>query len=231
MSSEPFLIGITGKKRHGKDTFAGFVKASFPGAMTIAFADALRDLAQRVYGLTEDQMLGDDLKEAPLPAPILMDLHLQKARDLTGLSLKPLGHIATTPRQVLQYLGTEYVRGADPTYWIRKVDTAIKAHRGSVIVTDVRHLNEAELVRSRGGRIVLVVRTDAPVQGDQHSSENLNTTPDVEVRAKTGELEFLRQAAMNINEVPKGTVLKNENELHISSKAGRRRVRVPSSLE
>lgn len=173
----PDVYGITGNKGHGKDTFArllvqkriaqdGLVKLK-----TTHFAEELKRLATVVYGLTWDQLHKLEAKEAPLATPIEMDDKLDQLRKETGLDIKPTGLTATSPRLLMQYLGTEYVRKTQDDFWLDIVVKKIREHGGFYLIPDTRFTNEADAVRSVGGKVLKVKRLDLPDAGDGHSSE------------------------------------------------------------
>lgn len=68
-------------------------------------------------------------------------------------------------RKLLQWLGTEWGRGLDQNLWTQiwtqEVKTALESDSNVIIVCDdARFDNEAELVKSLGGTIIKLVRTD-----------------------------------------------------------------------
>ena len=119
----PRIIGVTGFKRSGKDTFAR-VLSERAGYVRVAFADALKE----------------------------------EVAAFLGISLEELERDKELWRPVLQHRGVS-MRQKNPNHWIDRVayriTTLIPAR---VVITDVRFLNEAAWVRSRGGMIVRVVR-------------------------------------------------------------------------
>jgi hypothetical protein len=67
-------------------------------------------------------------------------------------------------RQVLQVWGTEFRRGQDPDYWVRKAADAIYWQPGTrridpLVFTDVRFQNEIDMLRDHG---FLIVHVDMP---------------------------------------------------------------------
>jgi hypothetical protein len=199
------LYGISGSKGHGKDTFARLVleatkrnsashsKVAPKTTFTVAsFAGALKRMAARIFGLTDEQMHDPALKELPLKAPIQMDMFLQAMRAETGLAnIQPAGMVAHSPREVMQYIGTEYVRRAQDDYWIQRLLADTKDER-RVLVPDTRFINEANALRSAGGRIIKVVRIDAPEKKDGHASETEMAAiePDLLIGVRTGDLSL-----------------------------------------
>lgn len=142
------LIGIAGRARSGKDTIAEHLYETYDYAR-VSFADALKDGARKIFSLSEEQLYGD-LKE-------VVDDYWQM-----------------TPREILQRMGTEAMRGEfGPDIWIRAAMRHIQAELAQcqgVVIPDVRFDNEAEAIVARGGEIWYVNRPGAQVVR-AHASE------------------------------------------------------------
>lgn len=134
------LIGITGRKRHGKDTVGAFLENNH-GFYATHFAKPLKRACRDIFGFTFDQVYGDQ-KEIPDPR-------------WDGL----------TPRAILQRFGTEVGRAIHPETWVRSTLTRVEDD-ADVCITDVRFPNEAQAIRDRGGYILKVTRPSrlAPYQ-------------------------------------------------------------------
>ena len=135
------LIGISGKKRTGKDTVGAMVvewlrSKDFTAAQA-AFADNLREEVARATGVSPDQFEVDKDRWRP----------------------------------ILQWWGVEFRRhykGED--YWIRQMTEKLLAMDEQVVVlTDVRFRDEADYVNRSGGHVLRVER-ETGLQ-DSHSSE------------------------------------------------------------
>ena len=204
----PEVYGITGNKGHGKDTFArlvlkanasqsevrrGTAKATFK---VYHFADALKRMSGRIFGLTDEQMHDPAIKELPLPVPIQMDLYLDAMRSETGLAVQPAGKVARTPREVMQYFGTDYVRRTQDDYWVQRLLRDVGGTRRA-LVPDTRFENETEAIRSVGGRTIKVVRIDleAPVDGHASETEMAGIEPDLLLGVRTGDLSLPERVA------------------------------------
>jgi hypothetical protein len=87
------------------------------------------------------------------------------------------------------------VRSVQDDYWIRKT---IDEANGCVLVSDTRFLNEADAIRSAGGKIIKVVRIDAPKSTDQHTSEaEIDLiVPDLLLSTRTGDFTRTEKVAM-----------------------------------
>jgi hypothetical protein len=136
------------------------------------------------------------LKEAALKAPIQMDMFVQAMRAETGLNIQPAGKTAHSPRELMQYLGTEYVRKAQDDYWVQRLLADVLRKR-RVLVPDTRFINEAEALRSMGGKIIKILRIDAPENKDGHASETESSgiQPDLLIGVRTGDLSLPQRVA------------------------------------
>lgn len=166
----PIIIGICGRKRHGKDS-VGCVLYDQHGFMPTAFADPVKRVAMDVYGLSWDQCYGDGPeKEAIDPR--------------WGLS----------PRAIMQLLGTEVGRSIHTDTWVKHTLSNIQsAYEGygfrwrndrarefvhqwtsppvGWVITDVRFPNEAEAIRKVNGKVWKVVQPSLGISTDEHPSE------------------------------------------------------------
>ncbi len=150
------VIGIIGKKRHGKDVIGAQLIAHH-NFIRYGFADPLKRGAMEMFGFSNEQMWGD-LKEVVDP------------------------RWGITPREVLQILGTELLQFDIHKYTdnLKHVGRNIWAHRfkvwyeeqqsKNVVITDVRFQHEVDVIRSLGGYIWKVERPYID-RGDSHPSE------------------------------------------------------------
>lgn len=186
------LIGINGKKRHGKDTTFQIVREELSGQLVqrAAFADKLKIMAALALGFdehyTDDQRikLMDKFKEAGSISVLYDELGTFNEFWEDNSSLQSL-----TGREYLQYFGGHARRVFGDTFWIDQVlpfvadksPTARSYHDAMlqqrfpiadvVCVTDVRYPNEAERIKDLGGEVWEVLRTDIPDSGDNHATE------------------------------------------------------------
>jgi hypothetical protein len=142
------IIGLGYKARSGKDTAAAYLRDHF-GFVPVAFADALKRACAEIFGLSHEQLYGDQ----------------KEVEDV---------YWRDTPRNILQKVGTECLRhGYADDVWIHALGRKVKNNPETRwIVTDVRFPNEANAIRDWGGRVVLVSRPSAPKPAtDKHASE------------------------------------------------------------
>ena len=135
------LIGISGKKRSGKDTV---------GAMVVEWLNE--------HGFDAAQVaFADQLKE--------------EVAEATGVNRRMQEMDKERWRPILQWWGVEFRRhyfGQD--YWVRKMmEKLLVMDEDVAVVTDVRFRDEADFIRASGGFVVRVERETGLQDG--HSSE------------------------------------------------------------
>lgn len=123
----PAVIGIAGKARSGKDTVAEMILTEY-GGYRYSLADPIRAMLKAGLGIDMSTPYWQEHKEDPIPA---------------------FGN--KSPRQLMQWLGTEWGRVlVDDNLWL-VLATQQLANRGTgMIVPDVRYENEADWVRRFG---------------------------------------------------------------------------------
>ncbi len=148
------IIGITGRKYHGKDSVARELEAE--GFTVVRFAGPLKAMLRAFY------------EEHNVPTVLIYrklegDLKEQPCEFLNG----------NTPRHAMQTLGTEWGRDSiHPKLWVDSLKRRV-ADLAKVAIPDVRFDNECAAVHELGGK---VARVDAskrvPPHGySDHSSE------------------------------------------------------------
>jgi len=169
------VFGVTGRKGHGKDTFCQFVKDIDDEFQILHFAEELKNMSSDIFGLTHEQLYNPQLKEIPFvwygQKSIYIDDYLDRIKLATGLNVKPGEKVARTPRELLQYFGTEYVRSIDDLYWVNRVIERIKTIGKKCLVADLRFPNEVEALREIGATLIRIQRPDLVSDGPVHASE------------------------------------------------------------
>ena len=165
------IFPISGQKRAGKDTIADYIKGQVM-ASRVSFADPVRDVCRAYFGWTEEWLLGK---------------HKEDVDPYWGIS----------PRQAMQYLGTEVGRvGIAENYpefksvtgdsiWIKSAKKNIRvksskeyiSNYGKIrafIIPDMRFLNEYDAMKemeNEGYKVITIgVRRDG-LPSDSHASE------------------------------------------------------------
>jgi len=197
------IIGVCGRKRHGKDTVGQFIKQN-NGYTPIAFADPIKRIAMDLYGLSYEQVYGGP------------GVDREEIDPRWGVS----------PRHILQQLGTEVARSIHKDTWVRYafdvMDRAVRGEKPLVhfaerkgffpadsgscsvdrwVITDVRFENECETIQEKGGVVLRVTRASllAEAGSDLHASETGidDIVPDYDLR-NDGTLSELEAAVRNI---------------------------------
>lgn len=148
------LIGLTGRMKSGKTTFAKMVEevSSFE---RVSFGGKLREeLADRGIDAYGD-------KDKVVSCKGLIEIYGY----LTAGELKDY---SCTLRRILQLWGTEYRRGQDPNYWIEALFLSLDPSK-DYIIDDVRFPNEADMIYTLGGFNILLTHPRSPI--NKHDSE------------------------------------------------------------
>jgi hypothetical protein len=158
MATEKIIIGITGKKRHGKDTL-GDLLISKKNFIKFAFADPLKLACKEIFNFSDEQLYGND-------------------KEIEDDFWK------ITPRQILQYVGTELFRNqignilpeTKENIWIKVMEKKVESSKeDKIVITDVRFPNEVEMVKKLGGIVIKVVRPSLSIQEhSEHISEAID---------------------------------------------------------
>lgn len=175
-SGTHLILGLTGRAGAGKDTVADilcevhqFYRFAFAGPLRDEIIDAFRidpSLFRYPYKEQKVQALAID-NSADRDFVVTMR---KRGKSITA---------ARSPREIMQWWGTEYRRGQQPQYWTRKAEDtlhdALKRGFDRIVITDVRLANEAEFVRYHGGKIWRVRRATAEQIAPTHQSEALDS--------------------------------------------------------
>lgn len=190
------LIGITGKARSGKDTFAELLaNALFDKSgqrfVLMAYAHELKLRVQKDFDLSYEQLWGDEKEEYDRRYPRLGS-YVAGRRDHDELR-----GAYWTPREILQEYG-QFFRTIHHNFWVDELFRVIEDKEyKNVIITDVRHPNEADPIKERGGCIIRVSRfTKNTIHGADHISETAMDDYQAEIDViNNGGLEELKQIA------------------------------------
>lgn len=144
------IIGISGKKGSGKDTFALLLEDLFRKqeikVITKAFADKLKQCCAIISGQFEWIFYNQDAKN-------------KKAGPFLNI----------TNRELMQKFG-DLTRQLDPDIWVKlTLESEYKIAPDILIITDVRFKNEAKAIKNRDG-ILIRMESDRSKE-DTHKSE------------------------------------------------------------
>jgi len=150
------LIGISGRKRSGKDSIGSYLERRH-GFTVDYFAKPLKEAVRNIFHWTRAHTDGPMDKDEP---------DLKEAVDeFWGLS----------PRVVMQRFGTEVGRQIDVNVWVKslqlRVQQGLDTGKVQYVITDVRFPNEADLIHKMGGKVWRIERPSLGPGVDLHPSE------------------------------------------------------------
>lgn len=178
------LICLSGKSRAGKDELANVLVKDFKYTK-VAFADGLRELSTHIFDIPLNVFIDADKKEALFSHAIRLDeAHLgymleiiengykiPVSKESKDKMLLLVGTEMTTPRKLLQTIGSEVVRDCiSQDFWIQALEKKI-GNLADVVITDARLSNEREWARSQNALMCLVKRPNVQ-SNDTHRAEN-----------------------------------------------------------
>lgn len=146
------IIGLFGQRGHGKSTIAKMIQKHIniihnfgfngPYLPITPFAQKIKDIICDVYKLTPQEL--EELK----------------------ISDTRLNNWNKTVREAMQQVGTECFRSICPTTW---TDYVLQSYN-YCIIDDGRFLDEAQVIKAKGGINIIVYRPEK-VNRDKHESE------------------------------------------------------------
>lgn len=185
------IIGIVGRARVGKDTFASILAEELFDStrfrfVLVAYATELKKRLQYDFDLSYEQLWGSE-KETP-------DFRYKK---------RDSDNSFWTAREIMQFIGTECYRSVDSDFWVKQLFRIIDDNEYSnVIITDIRFPEEAVPVSDRGGYLIKVtsVRELEEINGNSHSSEvSMDNYDKIDYHVKNdGTIDELRGIAKQV---------------------------------
>ncbi|MDD3885121.1 MAG: hypothetical protein PHW66_09380 [Gallionella sp.] len=177
------VLGLAGAAGSGKSAVAEYLVQRY-GFMRFSFSDFLYAQVAEAFGLESEDVLHDRAtKEVATPLLAMENCADDEFDYVVRNMFAPEDHSARTPyspRQILQWWGSDYRRAQNPNYWIDQAEQWLEAmysfpqypeHRCNLFVNDsVRFENERMWVKEMDGGIWHLRRdAAAPVAG--HVSE------------------------------------------------------------
>ena len=145
----PIIIGIAGRKRHGKTTIAEYLNKYSYNSWN--FADPLKAICSEIFSFTPEQLYGED-KELVDP---YWGITSRKAFQIIGTDL-------------FRDQGNKIIQGIDSDIWVKVIERKLlKAPIGTkVVFGDIRFPNEVALIKKLGGKIIRVKRVLPEIDDD-----------------------------------------------------------------
>ena len=183
-----FVLGINGPAGAGKDTIGEYLINHHGWTGKHAFARNLKNMVREIFHLSEEDVSSQEGKRRTLITPEIFTKEkfssvlawmyrthqnanttrsqVKSVADLVGTKLH-------TPRQIIQFIGTDVCRALIPTYHVDILGKDV-SKPGNWVVTDVRFENEADfIVNSLAGKVLKVALLDIPDEDmRKHASEN-----------------------------------------------------------
>jgi hypothetical protein len=190
------LIALTGPAGAGKDSVADYL-VQHAGFTKLAFAGPLRAEITEAFDLFDRQDILNDRATKEQPHDALALRNCQKFGFIGAIATATHACVDSawldaprSPRQILQWWGTEYRRRQNDHYWIMRMAARVGHHRGDgrerLVVTDCRFANELKWVHDTGGRLWRVDRPGlALVEGTHASAQGLPPKPRAHAAATT----------------------------------------------
>ena len=165
------LIGIGGELESGKSTVANFLVKNH-GFTELSFADNLKQMCMAVFNLTEEQCYTTAGKAKLLDNKLFFTMdHVKEISqwmnkvngfkfaeiDINKMA-RSVGVMSfTTPREVLQLVGTEICRECvSPSFHVDVVFKQIAKYE-NVVISDARFANERQAIKDKDGITILVI--------------------------------------------------------------------------
>lgn len=149
------IIGLSGKIGVGKTTLAHLLERRLVGmgysVLCTSFGYTLKLLVSGAYQIPKEVLFDQKKKEVPISLSAL-PTHL-----LAGYILpewEERGEV--TPREIMQWYATEFVRKESPDFWVERTAEDIiqwevkQKGKHIAIIDDVRFPNELKYVRANG---------------------------------------------------------------------------------
>ena len=172
------VIGFAGRMRSGKTELAKICEAN--GYQKLYFALPLKQLCADILDISIDELNRAKNEGIPIQITIGEDVCqiLSEETDIPLETTKELcnGKYIETVRDMLQFIGTDYIRKYNKDWHVNKVREMIDENTNYVI-DDVRFPNEKKMIEDLGGDCWFVTRTTLE-NVSNHESETSITWKD-----------------------------------------------------
>lgn len=177
------IIAFAGSKGSGKTTSFETVLSNFDGVTELMFAKKLKDICTEIFSLDPDRLNDQAYKESYFEDPIRLErVQIEQIITYFGYPLnydkdirRHSGMMLETPRQLLQYVGTDLLHGVDKEIHIKSILDQIPED-GMAVITDLRFEQEFDYFEKNypGEFFPFYIKNSSAelaAEGDTHPSE------------------------------------------------------------
>lgn len=156
------IVGIIGKKGHGKDTIADYLVSKYQ-FHKLTYAEPIKKICREIFHLSEEQLIDHNLKET-------IDTRWEKS-----------------PRQIMQLIGTDLFRKTfSEDIWVnifREKAKQLLLEEKNIVISDIRHSNELENLFTLSDNVLIlqVIRNIKEEKEDKHPTEQFNYNKDIPI--------------------------------------------------
>ena len=156
------IVGIFGKKGHGKDTIADYLVQKY-NFHKLTYAEPIKKICKDIFSLTNDQLTNHDLKERVDP------------------------RWGKSPREIMQLIGTDLFRKTfSDNIWVdilREKAKQLLLEGKNIVISDIRHKNELEHLFTLSDNILIfnVIRNLENEKEDNHPTEQFHYEKDIPI--------------------------------------------------
>lgn len=176
MKIKPQVIGLMGRAGSGKDAAAQVLMQEHK-FVRVAFGDGVKQEVADSFCIPRSLLTIRETKEQKTPAlAICQSLNASFIDRM--ITLNECIYSPRSPREIMQFWGTEYRRLDDKHYWVQRtkheIQDLIQDGQTKIVVSDVRFDNEAALIESKfNGRIWFISRPIVDSMPVLHISEDI----------------------------------------------------------
>jgi hypothetical protein len=181
-AQHPIVLGLTGHHNTGKTTVAQLLE-THADARAMAFSDGIYAEVAQAFGCSILDLASPLGKTHP--QRLLALQHCADKAFVECVQAHAEGDLQTprTPRQILEWWGSEYRRTQAPDYWLECIRSRIfhlRMHscRRPIVLADVYKHNEAEMIRNMGGTIWRIERP-----GHEQRTTHATSTEHLQIQA------------------------------------------------
>lgn len=187
--SKPKIVAFVGCKQAGKSSASGVLKKIYPQVTELALAGLLKDSCCSVFGFSRSAAEDGFLKEKEMDPPIelnrdnllaIMDKYKDEFEAL-GRTVNFDEHLRShcgvvlySLRQILQYIGTEVLKGIDPDIHCKVIARKMISN-GVYIIPDMRFPSEFDFFHTDQYALhafyIKNSKAESLSANDRHSSE------------------------------------------------------------